>query len=141
MLEEVLSYLRNWFIMQNGIHNQEYSIEGGVLTLPFLQDGQYYRIIGSVFNDGVYQYGDGTPLKDETFSGAVWALAIPRAIIKLAEDIAAWQEKNAAVVESPYASESFGGYSYSKNSGVSGENGGISWQSVFAYRLNTWRKV
>ena len=42
------------------------------IRLP-LQDGQYYLVSGSIFNDGVYQYhkGNTAPLQEETFNGVV----------------------------------------------------------------------
>lgn len=45
-----------------------------------LQDGQYYLVSGSIFNDGVYQYhkGNTAPLQEETFNGVVVPLAIPK---------------------------------------------------------------
>ena len=51
---------------------------------------------------------------DERFEGAVWALAVPPAVIALAGEITEWQEKNGEAVLSPYTSESFGGYSYTR---------------------------
>ena len=52
MLTELCQELKNWF--EREIHVGTFTIEGGQLTdCSFLQDGQYYRIIGSVFNDGV----------------------------------------------------------------------------------------
>ena len=79
-------------------------------------------------------------LQDETFDGAVWALAVLKAVVELAGEIAAWQEKYGAVVDSPYTSESFGGYSYSKAGGT--ESGGAGgWQAAFRARLNPYRKL
>ena len=108
MLEEILEYLNNWFTVEEIFGRFE--IKGGSIELPFLANGQYFRLIGSVFNDGVYQYQPGgMNLTDETFTGAVWALAIPRAVLKIANEIDAWQQKNGAAAASPYQSESFGG--------------------------------
>ena len=78
-------------------------------------------------------------LTDETFTGAVWALAIPRAVLKIANEIDAWQQKNGAAAASPYQSESFGGYSYSMRA-QSGESG-AGWKDAFAGRLSDWRKI
>ena len=113
MLEQVLMNIRNWFTVEGGIHSGTFSIKDGGITLPFLADGQYFRIIGSVFNDGLHQY-PATDLVDEEFSGVIWALAIPPAVVDLADEIQKWQEKNGEVASSPFSSESFGGYSYSK---------------------------
>ena len=93
MLEELMRECRNWFKVPDGAYSGTFTIKDGSITLPFLVDGQYFRIIGSVFNDGVHQYGAGG-LTDETFDGAVWALAVPAAFISLVEDVEAW--RNAA---------------------------------------------
>lgn len=141
MLENVLSHLKNWFLVPNGVHEGIYTIKNGALELPFLQNGQYYRICGSVFNDGLHKYGDTSDiLTNEEFTGTVWALAIPKAIIDLADEIAEWQKKNGEAVQSPFASESFGGYSYSKATDTT-TGGAVTWESAFRARLNKWRKV
>ena len=139
MLEQVLMNIRNWFPVKGGIYSGTFTIKDGGITLPFLADGQYFRICGSVFNDGLHQY-PATDLVDEEFSGAIWALAIPPAVVDLADEIGAWQEKNGEASASPYQSESFGGYSYSKaTDSVSG--GAVTWQSAFKQQLGAWRKI
>ena len=139
MLEQVLMNIRNWFTVDGGIHSGTFTIEGGGITLPFLANGQYFRIIGSVFNDGLHQY-PAADLVDEEFSGAIWALAIPTAVVDLADEISKWQEKNGEASTSPYQSESFGGYSYSK--ATDAETGGaVTWQSAFKKQLSAWRKI
>ena len=141
LLEEICGYLRNWFIVPDGIHRDDYTITDGKLTLPFLQSNQYYRILGSVFNDGIHKYGDVTDtLIDESFDGTVQALAIPTALISIAAEIAEWQNKNADVLSSPYQSESFGGYTYSRASDSASSNS-LSWRVIFAPRLARWRKI
>lgn len=140
MLEEVLNHLHNWFQLE--ISPGTYTIEEGGIALPCLLPGQYFRIVGSVFNDGLHQYGPAMELlQDETFTGAVWALAIPKPVVDLADEIAAWQAKYKDTVESPYTSESFGGYSYSKASGAGDSGGSGGWQAAFRARLNPYRKL
>ena len=139
MLEQVLMHLNNWFLVPGGIHEGTYTIEDGGIALPFLENGQYFRICGSVFNDGLHQYPSGD-LKTETFDGAVWALAVPQAVIDLALEIEEWETKNGDASVSPYQSESFGGYSYSKATD-SASGGAVTWQSAFRSRLNAWRKL
>lgn len=139
MLEQVLMHLKNWFLVPGGIHEGTYTIEDGGIALPFLANGQYFRICGSVFNDGLHQY-PASDLKAETFEGNVWALAVPQAVIELASEIEAWQKKNGDASVSPYQSESFGGYSYSKATD-SASGGAVTWQSAFRSRLNAWRKL
>ena len=139
MLEQVLMHLKNWFLVPGGIHEGTYTIEDGGIALPFLANGQYFRICGSVFNDGLHQYPP-SDLKAETFEGAVWALAVPQAVIELSKEIESWQTKNGDASVSPYQSESFGGYQYSKATD-SASGGAVTWQSAFRSRLNAWRKL
>lgn len=145
MLEQILTELHNWFRVRdglNGIHRGTYTIRDGSIALPFLRDGQYFRIMGSVFNDGLHRYGpDMELLEDETFDGSIWALAIPQQVIDLAGEITAWQEKYKDTMESPYTSESFGGYSYTKASGAGDSTGSGGWQAAFQARLNPYRKL
>ena len=141
-LTDLCQEIRNWFDLEK--HFGNYEIVGGSLAADFLADGQYFRIVGSVFNDGIHQY-PATDLTDESFTGAVWALAIPKAVINLSTAIEEWRDKYEGVdsaAMSPYASESFGGYSYSKAGSSAGGGSSVSgWQSVFALRLNKWRKL
>ncbi len=139
MLEQVLKYLRNWFCVS--VHTGNYSVVGGGLELDFLRPGQYFRVVGSVFNDGVYQYP--AELKDEAFYGSVWALAVPSAVLDLATEIEAWSKEYANRINSPYQSESFGGYSYTLKNAYSPKGGSasVSWENVFSSRLNAWRKM
>ena len=141
MLEAVLTHLKNWFVVPCGVHEGMYTIENSTLELPFLQNGQYYRICGSVFNDGLHKYGDiEDKLQNETFTGTVWALAIPKAVIDLAEKIGEWQTKNGEAVASPFTSESFGGYSYTK--ATDSTTGAVAtWETVFRSQLNPYRKL
>ena len=167
MLEEICRELNNWFDTNpnDGTKNHYFGtfvIEDGIIDLSEtdIKPNQYFRIIGSVFNDGVYKFEPTvTPtqdhpethrpvLTDETFDGAVWAMAVPPSVIALSAEIEAWQEKYGGVdstAMSPYTSESFGGYSYSKSKGGSGNSGADAnsgtWQNAYASRLNKWRKI
>lgn len=143
MLTELCQELNNWFEREK--RSGSFRIANGMLEADFLLPGQYFRVMGSLFNDGVHQYGNDF-LNDEDFTGSVWSLAIPVAVIKLSEDIDAWRAKYEAPdssAMSPYMSESFGGYSYSKGSAISGTGtgGATSWRTSFASRLNAWRKL
>ena len=140
MLTEIFQYLRNWFDKRRLF--ADFTISDGVITysdgtvVP-LVPGQLYRIVGSVMNDGVHVYGD-LDIIDEEFTGAVWSMSVPPDVLALCEEIKNWSEANAAAIDSPYQSESFGGYSYTIKSGTSGE---LNWQSHFASRLAPWRKI
>ena len=135
MLEEILMHLNNWYVAPDGIHAGEYSIAGGSITLPFLVDGQYFRIFGSKMNDGLYQY-PASDLTDEKFTGTVWELRVPKSLVTLSDEIKEWVAKNEPSV---FTAESFGGYSYSKATGPSGAP--MGWQDVFRAQLNPYRKI
>ena len=136
MLTEICAEIRNHFPVAKV--NGEFTISGGsVAPLDFLQEGQYFRIVGSVFNDGVHQY-PASGLTDEVFQGAVWAMAVPPSLIALAVEIEAYND----IVSgnpSPYTSESFGGYSYTKATDSDGVV--MSWQKAYGKRLNRWRRI
>lgn len=147
MLSELCHELNNWFDKERIIG--DVTIEDGKVTdslfLSKIQPNQYFRIVGSVFNDGVYQYTDELTLTDETFRGGLWLMAIPKDVLDLADDIKAWCDKYESVdsvAMSPFQSESFGGYSYSKASGGSADGStSPTWQSTFAKKLKLWRML
>ena len=142
MLTELCQELRNWFEREK--YFGTFTIEDGQINMPdgSLQSGQYFRIVGSVFNDGVHKY-DADQLTDEVFRGAIWSMAVPPAVVDLSERISEWVTKYGDSVSSPYSSESFGGYSYQKASSGQGNAASSSptWQSTFASELNRWRKL
>ena len=145
MLSEVCAYLRNYFY-----HGEptigKIEIVNGALKEPYgLKANQYFRIVGSMFNDGVYQY-PLTTLQDETFNGAVWGMAVPPDLIDLITEMEAWKadKANAYALNSPYQSESKADYSYTLKSGAdgSGKNSGASALiNQFSGRLARWRKL
>lgn len=142
ILTEVCEYLNNYF-WQKKITGA-FTISEGSIQISALKEGQYFRIIGSTFNDGVHLY-PATDLTDEEFEGAIWAMAVPSTVIAIASDIKEWQTLYGGAdssAMSPFNSESFGGYSYSK-SGSGNENSGsnASWQDVFGGRLNKYRRL
>ena len=147
MLTEICQYLRNWFEVTK--YFGDFTISEGTIAfsdgseLPLLNN-QYFRVVGSVLNDGVHKYADNTDvLVDEVFNGSVWSMAVPPAMVALAGEIANWTVTNTEAINSPYQSESFAGYSYSLkyNGQSSGGAGGATWQSQFASRLAPWRKI
>ena len=137
MISEVMRHIRNYFPTGEYIDGT-YTIQDGTIDLPFLLDGQYFLIEGSVLNDGVYQYPP-FELDDETFTGTIVPLKPPKAFLNLCEDIREWVEKYGGSNAGPYSSESFGGYTYTR---ATNQNGSPqTWKDVFARRLNEWRKV
>ena len=135
-LTNLCAEIRNYFETEKRFGTFTIS-DGSISPSNFLQDGQYFRIVGSVFNDGVYRY-PAHDLVDETFKGAVWAMAVPPAVVELLHKI---QEFESATANSPtaYTSESFGGYSYTKATDANGLP--VGWKSVFKNELNRWRKL
>ena len=147
MLSELCQELRNWFDRDQPRVHGAFEISGGKITdedfTSIIQNNQYFRIIGSVFNDGVHKYTNNLVLKDELFVGSIWLMAVPPAVVSLSDEIDSWISKYGESVSGPYSSESFGGYSYTKASRTGSGSGTTSptWQSTFASRLNLWRKI
>ena len=143
----VCSYLRNWFDRNQPHYSGTVTITNGALSETYgLKAGQYFRIVGSSLNDGIYQY-PVTALHDEEFNGSIIGMAIPPAVIAIMDKIEAWETKYAdvnGVNMSPFNSESFGGYSYSKSSGGAGDSTkdkSGTWQGAFGAELQPWRKI
>lgn len=151
MLTQICQELRNWFDRGLPKYSGIIHIADGVVTVdgetPSLQTGQHYRLIGTVFNDGVHVWGADDLTPENDVDATLWEMRVPYNVIDLANDIAAWQDKYGRVGSenmSPFSSESFNGYSYSKASGGSSTGGGgstVDWRSAFASRLNRWRKI
>ena len=153
MLQEVLENIHNYFISQP--NPGTYAIRDGMPSpIPPLLDGQRIWITGSVLNDGVYTWHEdgirndddttAAGLRDETYAGTMCALAVPPQLLALSEEIRQWVEQNSDAMNSPFASESFNGYSYSLKTGGSGEGdsaGQLGWQNIYGRRLDRWRKI
>lgn len=152
MLQQVCENINNYFVQEP--NPGTYTISEGMISpvLPLL-DGQRIWIVGSALNDGVYTYHErgitnddetaSADLKDETFSGCICAMAVPRAVIALSKEISDWVDKYGEELDSPYLSENvIGVYSYQKKGGGGTYNSGVlNWQKQFADRLKRWRKV
>lgn len=147
MLEEVLRYVNNRFDRDAygnsyGVKAGAFDVVDGSLELVGVPDGQYFWVEGSVLNDGLHRY-PADDMEDETFEGRVVLLRVPRAVVELAEDIDYWCYQNAAAIDSPLKSESFGGYSYTVESGGAFGDGlpAAAWQAHFGARLRPYRKL
>ena len=154
MLQSVCEYIHNYFINEDCRLSGSFTIENGTISpLVGLKEGQRFLIAGSDLNDGIYTYHADdlcddddiarAGLADEVFSGAIVGLAVPPQVIALSAEISDWVAKYGDVINSPYQSESFGGYAYTRASGAGsgGGNSAAGWQEVFGSRLNRWRKV
>lgn len=149
MIGEICAEIKNYFTYEEDKHINDYVISGGQISPIVNFPTDYIRIVGSRLNDGVHKVSDlvENPLNDESFHGGIWVMCPPDDFLSLVEEIEAWQEKNGgtdSAAMSPFQSESFGGYSYSKASGGNTESGGSSvptWASVYASRLNRFRRI
>jgi len=148
MLGEICASIKNYFTYAVDINIGDWSIVDGAISPALVIPTDYIRIVGSRRNDGVHKRNkDGEfELVDEDFHGGIWIMSPPADFLALAEEIAAWQEKNGNLdspAMSPYNSESFGGYSYSKSGGSNNgsSSAGADWQSAFASRLNQYRRI
>lgn len=142
MMTELCQDLRNWF--ERDKYFGTFTISSYKLDAPFLMEGQYYRIIGSVFNNGIHRYSEKTrdvSLRDETFTGAVWAMAVPPDFLALVQEIKDWNVNARPKMLGPYSSEnlSSSGYSYQRQSAE--DMAKADYKTVFGARLNKWRKL
>lgn len=150
MLETVCAHIHNYFCAPESIVRGAWTIENGVIDLSdmAITEGQYFRIVGSALNDGVYLYPvqapeEGEPtLLDETFTGEIWPMKVPRAVLEIVSEIEAWQARYGEAMASPFQSENvIGVYSYTKGSSGGGASSADGWKDVFKSRLNPWRKL
>ena len=142
MLDDICAELRNYFCKDEDKIIGNFSVINGMLVPSVdLQEGQCYRIIGSVFNDGVHK-SDDVLIDEQPFHGGVWKMRVPADVLELDRDVEKWLDDNRAVIQSPYTSESFGGYSYTKS--TNGQASGVdnlTWQSAFASKLAKYRRI
>ena len=146
MITEICAEIRNYFSQPEDRHIGRFSVVNGSIVPSLVLPTDYIRIVGSRQNDGVHKVSDNDLIDEPEFKGAVWVMTPPKACLDLVQDIIDWQRKYGgvdSVAMSPYNSESFGGYSYSKGSGSGSGRGSsvVSWQNVFASRLNLYRRM
>ena len=152
MMTEICQYLKNWFDRGFPKLFGTFTIQEGTISQDgeelAILDGQYYRIMGSALNDGVWQKpqgeNDSISLRDETFEGSVWLMGVPPAVVAISEEIDEWEKTYGGVSgNSPYTSESFSGYSYSKAQGGTLANGALvtGWEALYGARLARWKKL
>lgn len=137
MLEQVMAACNNYFEIFCDAVADEFEITGGVLDFNSLKTGQYYRIKGSVFNDGVHQH-PAVDLQDETFIGTIYPMAVPGAFIDMCSEIEAWESKHAKGV---FESENLGANQYSYKLALNADGTAQTWENVFAKKLRRWRKL
>ena len=148
-MDELCGFVRNYFLKDykdpaKYIHADHYTISNGTIqALPFLVNGQWFRIKGSRLNDGVYQYPATNKLKNEEFDGAIWEMYVPADFEALLTEINTWLTANADALNGPFQSESFGGYSYSRGYVSKGDGSVVApgWQLQFSTRLSRFRRL
>lgn len=149
MIGEICAEVKNYFTYENDMNIGDWVISDGTIS-PFLDiPTDYIRIVGSRFNDGVHVRNEQGVfvLEDEEFHGSIWVMSPPKDFLDLVAEIKNWQEKNGGFDSanmSPFQSESFGGYSYSKgtnNSTGAGASSVPTWQSLYASRLKRYRRI
>lgn len=147
MLDEICAEIKNYFTYEGDRYIGDFTISGGVISPSFAFPTNYFRIVGSHNNDGVHKVSDNDLIDEDTFHGAVWIMSPPKSFLDLVSEIEAWQAKYGGVDSanmSPYQSESFGGYSYSKASGGNSAGGSSTvptWQSTYASQLKRFRRI
>lgn len=149
MIGEICAEIKNYFVYKNDIHIGDWVISNGQISPILDLPTDYIRIVGSRLNDGVHKVSD-LNLVDESFHGGIWIMSPPKDFLALVDEIASWQEVNGTVSSanmSPFQSESFGGYTYSKgmnygnSRGNASSSGTVTWQSIYASRLNRYRRI
>jgi len=147
MLERVLSHIHNWF--ERGTSSVAGVSEGSLTPGPDVPSGAWYRLQGSLLNDGLHLH-PADDLVDEEFNGTVTVLAIPRPLLQVVDEISQWVADTAGAEEfarkAKFQSESFGGYSYTLrgdlNASQSADGRSLSgWRAKFAQDLNPWRRI
>ena len=142
-LTELCQELRNWFDRARYIGHITIDKSGDVFCNGVkvgLLEGQYYRVIGSVYSNGVHIYPD-SDTRAESFDGAVWAMAVPPDFLALVQEIEDWNANARPKMLGPYSSEnlSSSGYSYQRQSAE--DMAKADYKTVFGARLNKWRKL
>lgn len=163
MLIEMMRECKNFFEIRNDGFYQDYktrpvypvtefeddyTIASGVLSTldATIKAGQYIAIYGSTLNDGIWKVGAGGAItsditgvtaQNENFHATIYPLKVPADFVMLATEITAWRTK--MVEASPYVSESFGKYSYTKEQRQGGGN--VTWQAQFSDRLTPYKRM
>lgn len=141
MINEICLEIKNFFTKEEDKHIGDFSIVNGQLAPSLdIEPTRLIRIVGSAYNDGVHYSNE--LLNDEEFHGGVWVMSPPPDFLNLCEEIEKWQDKNGAVdsiAMSPFNSESFGGYSYTK--ATSESNNSTDWKTAYKSRLNIYRRA
>lgn len=151
MLNAICAEIKNYFTFEKDKHFGDWAVVDGAIAPLFDIPTDYIRIVGSHKNDGVHkrnEHGVFELVDEGEFHGAIWVMSPPADFLALVAEMEQAQEKFGGVdseAMSPFNSESFGGYSYSKSSGGSASGSGTSTGydvfAVYASRLNIYRRI
>ncbi len=141
-METLMAHLNNYFY-KTGERGEFELIDGRVNVCGRYSVGQYIKIEDSNGVDGVYKVKtiEGNTLTldeplNEVFEGVIYGLAVPTSFVELVGRISEFKSK---YQDTPYTSESFGGYSYSKAQGRNGKP--VSWCDVFDNELRPYKRL
>lgn len=164
-IEQICAETHNYFETDKVI--SDFTIENGIISLPFLCKGQFFRIVGSKFNDGVYVYADDFIIRDASWNDVKtdnpnwqaltevkWGELKHCELIdetfhggiwpmRMPRAVIALSKEIAdynasdAAKASPYTSESISGHYSYSKASVTD----TAWQKVFAAKLNRFRKA
>lgn len=143
MLTEICAYLHNYFDYER--HHGNITIVGGVIFCNgneiMLEEGQYFALFRNRIPLGVFN--EVPP--DKTFEGSVWLMDVPQAVLNADKWADEWMKQNGgadSASNSPFQSESFGGYSYNKGSNSNGKGGmSVFDNAQFNRMLYPYRKL
>ena len=114
-LTRICARLKNHFLRDKT--DGTFTLVSGVAPLENLLPNQYFLIVGSILNEGVFQNTAESlaEIQNETFTGHIWSMAVPVDFLDLCDDIDEFNAKVAelGLIDKGYTSESWGGYSYS----------------------------
>lgn len=119
-LSRICARLKNHFLRDK--YEGTFTLVSGIAPLDNLLDGQYFVIVNSNLNNGVFQNTAESlaKIQPETFTGRIWTMSVPVDFLELVEDIDQLNAKieELGLLDKGYASETFGGYTYSLQSGA-----------------------
>lgn len=164
-IESICAETHNYFESDKVI--ADYAIENGLISLPFLSEGQFFRIVGSKFNDGVYIYAEKYIIRDASWNDVlndnedwqeitdgIWGNLKHSELVDESFHGAIWPmnipralinlakeiheyNNSDAAKVSPYTSENISGH-YSYTKASAADN---AWQNVFMPKLRRYRKA
>ena len=149
MLQEMMEHINNYFVPVRA-EQKTYTISDGMISPAFgAEDGDRFLVCGSRRNDGVYTWHESgitndddteaAGLHDETFAGTIRVCTVPPAVLALIGEKSQWEATHGGQLDSPLASESFNGYSYTLKTGKNG--GALTWYDTPAGKaLERWRR-